>query len=91
MGGGYRPRSAYLGRGHGHVVELALAALRDGSDEEEGPAVLGESRLFILRATETGQSRGGPRHVCGGQTGLRAPVGAVCVIANQRRSGKGDR
>lgn len=73
------------------MVELALAALRDGSDEEEGPAVLGESRLFILRATETGQSRGGPHRVCGGQTGLRAPAGAVCVITNQRRGGKGDR
>lgn len=71
-GGGHQPSSTYLGRGHGHVVELALAALRDGSDEEEGPAVLGESRLFVLRATETGQSPGGPRLVCGGQTGLGA-------------------
>lgn len=39
----------YLGRRHGDVIKFPLASLRDCSDEEELPAVLGEHRFFILR------------------------------------------
>lgn len=38
------------------MVELPLASLRDRSDKEQLSSVPGEGGLFILRATETGQS-----------------------------------
>lgn len=49
LGGGAHLGGAHLGGGDGDVVELPLPTLRDRSDEEELPAILGEYRLFILR------------------------------------------